>query len=133
MTPAGSYAAQSAPVSAVYDPSQMPGPTPIGVMQANFAQPGAMPAAPASVPTARSLQPGHAVAEAGSSPAPFMHKSTSSKNPMILTHLLGFRNYAADWREMRANKTNQAHASIPYNNDGTTINELPASMVYDKH
>ena len=133
---AAQYAAQSGPVSAVYDPSQMPGPTPIGVMQANFAQPGAMagamPAAPSSVPTASSLQPGHAVAEAGNTPAPFMRKSTSSNNPMIITHLLGFRNYAADWREQHNNKKNQAHASIPYNNDGTTINELPASVVYGR-
>lgn len=128
------YAAQSAPVSAVYDPSQTPEPTPIGLMQANYAaMPGAVPAAPSSVPTAGSLQPGHAVAASGNSPAPFQHKTTSSKNPKIISHMLGFRNYAAEWREQRADRKNQAHASIPYNNDGTTINELPASMVYGQH
>ena len=131
---ANQLAAQSAPVSAVYDPSQMPAPSPIGVMQANYAQPGAMPgampAAPSSIPTAASVQPGHAVAASGATPAPFQHKPTSSKNPHIISHLLGIRNVGADWREMKSDRKNQAHASIPYNNEGTTINELPASVVY---
>ena len=126
------YAAQSAPVSAVYDPSMIADPAPIGVMQTNYAQPGMAPAAPSSVPTATSLQPGHALAESGASPAPFQHRPTSSKNPRIISHLLGFRDPTAEWRDMRAQKKTEAHASIPYDTEGTTVNELPASAVYGR-
>ena len=133
----------NAPAMAVYDPSSMPEPAPVGVMQANYARPGAMPggmpgampAGASSIPTAGSLQPGHSIAAAGpagASPAPFQHKNTSSKNPKVISHLLGFGDFGAEWREQRANKKSQAHASIPYNSEGTTINEIPASMVYDR-
>lgn len=133
--PANQFAAQSA----VYDPSMTPEPAPIGVMQTNYAQPGMMaaaaPAAPAGgVPTASSMMPGHAVAESSGNPAPFQHKPTSSKNPHIISHLLGVRNVAGEWREQKDRRKIEAHASIPYNNEGTTINELPSSMVYgNKH
>ncbi len=122
------------PDPAVYDPSSTPEPTPVGVMQTNYAQPGAAPAAPSSIPTASSLQPGHAIAAAGpgANPAPFQHKPTSSKNPHIIGHLLGYSGIGSEWRDQRAQKKAQAHASIPYNNEGTTINELPASMVFGR-
>ena len=126
-------AARSGAMPAVYDPSSTPEPTPIGVMQTTYAQPGAMPAAPSSVPTATSMQPGHAVAESmGASPAPFQQKPTSSRNPKVIGHLLGFSGLGAEFREQRAQRKSEAHASIPYNNDGTTVNEIPASMVYGR-
>ncbi len=115
---------------AVYDPSMSPEPTPIGVMQTNYAQPGMVPAAASGVPTASSMQPGHALAASGASPAPFQHKSTSSVNPHVIGHIFGYSGVAAEWREERNRKKAQAHASIPYNNEGTTINEIPSSMVY---
>ncbi len=130
------YAAQSAPMSAVYDPSSTPEPSPVGVMQTNYAQPGAAlaaPTAPSSIPAAGSMMPGHALVGSGANPAPFQHKPTSSKNPHIISHLLGYSRIGAEWREEQAQKKSQAHASIPYNNEGTTINELPASMVFDRH
>ena len=133
-TPSQAGANQLATQSAVYDPSNTPEPTPVGVMQTNYAQPGAAPAAPSSIPTASSLQPGHAIAAAGpgANPAPFQHKPTSSKNPHIIGHILGYSGIGSEWRDQRAQKKVQAHASIPYNNEGTTVNELPASMVFGR-
>ncbi len=122
--------AQMTPVAAVYDPSTGPEPTPIGVMQTNYAQPGMAPVAPSSIPSASSMQPGHALAASGASPAPYQHKSTSSANPHVLGHIFGYAGVASEWREERNKKKSQAHASIPYNSEGTTINEIPASMVY---
>ena len=148
--PAGAqYAAQTA----VYDPNAVAEPTPIGVMQTNYARPGAgagaggadgmragmsVPAsammmgagAPGGVPTASSMMPGHSLNESGVNPAPYQHKTTSSSNPHIIGHILGFRGIGSEWREERERKKSAAHASIPYNNEGTTISELPASMVY---
>ena len=135
--PMNQYAAQ--PAQAVYDPSMTPEPTPIGLMQTNYARPGAMPnmpagamgaAAPNSIPTAGSMMPGHSLNESGVNPAPYQHKPTSSKNPHVIGHLLGVKSLGADWREQRSRRKTEAHASIPYNNEGTTINELPSSMVY---
>ena len=122
------YAAQAA----VYDPSMTPEPTPIGVMQTNYARPGMMPAAPAAggVPTASSMMPGHGLAGTSANPAPYQHKPTSSANPHVVGHLLGLKSLGSDWREQRDRRKTEAHASIPYNTDGTTINELPASVVY---
>ncbi len=130
--------AQYANQSAVYNPGMMGAePSPIGVMQTNYAQPGTMAAAPAgpammpnSVPTASSMMPGHSMAESGGNPAPFQRKTTSSSNPYIISHIMGWRNVAKEWREQKDDRKTQAHASIPYNTDGTTINELPASVVY---
>jgi len=130
--PATNSYAQSNPVAAVYDPSTGPEPTPIGVMQTNYSQPGAVPAGPSSVPTAASVQPGHALAASGGNSAPFQHKSTSSANPHILGHIFGYSGRYSEWRETQNNKKAAAHASIPYNNEGTTVNEIPASMVYDR-
>lgn len=129
-TPGMNPFAQSNPVTAVYNPSSGPEPTPIGVMQTNYAQPGMVPTGASSVPTAASLQPGHALAESGANPAPFQHKSTSSVNPHILGHIFGYSGRYSEWREEQNNKKAAAHASIPYNNEGTTVNEIPASMVY---
>ena len=107
------YAAQSKPVSAVYDPANTPEPTPIGVMRTNYAQPGMAQAAPAGaaagIPTASSLQPGHALAESSNNPAPFQHKPTSSKNPHVIGHVLGFYGIGSDLREERAQRKAQAH------------------------
>ena len=145
--PAGNPAAMqtsqyaSQPSQAVYDPSMSAEPTPIGVMQTNYARPGMMPAGPAgaqgpgmanSIPTAGSMKPGHSMNESGVNPAPYQHKSTSSANPHVIGHVLGFKSLGADWREQRGRRKTEAHASIPYNNEGTTINELPSSMVYGK-
>ena len=136
---AGQYASQ--PSQAVYDPSMTPEPTPIGLMQTNYARPGMAPAGPAgpqgaamasSVPTASSMMPGHSLDDSGVNPAPYQHKPTSSANPHVIGHVLGLKSLGADWREQRARRKTEAHASIPYNNEGTTINELPSSMVYGK-
>ena len=145
--PAGNPAMQtsqyaSQPSQAVYDPSMTPEPTPIGLMQTNYARPGMMPAAPSGVqgpamansgiPTAGSMMPGHSLNESGVNPAPYQHKSTSSANPHVIGHVLGIKGLGAEWREQRGRRKTEAHASIPYNNEGTTINELPSSMVYGK-
>ena len=133
------YASQTS--QAVYDPSMTPEPAPIGVMQTNYARPGMNPAGPAaapsgamanSIPTAGSMMPGHSLNDSGVNPAPYQHKPTSSGNPHVIGHLLGIKGLGSDWREERAQRKSQGHASIPYNNEGTTINELPSSMVFGR-
>jgi len=107
-------------------------PTPIGVMQANFA-PGApmgMPASGAGPGSASA--PGRAVAESGAGPAPYRPKGRGITNPHILGHLFGWSGIGAERADDRARHKAEAHAMIPYNNEGTTVDELPASQVFGR-
>ncbi|WP_435007774.1 hypothetical protein P12x_005039 [Tundrisphaera lichenicola] len=112
---------------------EMGGPSPIGVVQANFSQgaPTGMPAA-SMVPTASSMMPGHAIAEAGAGPAPFQHRTTSSSNPRILGHLFGWSGIGSERAEARRQRKVESHAMIHYDNAGSTVNEVPASAVYGR-
>jgi hypothetical protein len=102
-------------------------PEPIGVMKTNYT-PSAS-AAPAGMPAA----PGRAVVQSGSAgSAPFM-SPTPESSPHIIGHLFGFSEMAndfQDWRASRGKRKREAHAAIPYGQDGTKVEELPASMVF---
>ncbi len=128
-------------VQVAYDPGATPEPAPIGVVQANFAQgpgmgmgmPGmGMPGMgmPAAGMTAPASQPGRAVVSSGAGSSPYQPKMQGTPRPHILGHLFGWSAIGADHAEERAKKKSEAHASIPYNNEGTAVNELPASMVF---
>jgi hypothetical protein len=130
MAPSSSLAARRPPGSgaAPYDgPSGEP--SPIGVVQANFS-----PGAPMGVPAAMAdpSMPGHAVAEAGAGPAPFRPKPTTSANPHIFSHLFGLSGFGAARADAKMQRKLESHAMISYDNDGTTVNELPASTVYGR-
>ena len=105
-------------------------PTPIGVVQANFS-PGA-PAGMAAPMGDPSSMPGRAVAEAGPGPAPFRHNPTSSTNPHIFGHLFGWSGLGAERSDAKMKRKLETHAMIHYDNEGSTVNELPASTVYGK-
>jgi hypothetical protein len=108
------------------------GPMPIGVMQANYQQGGAaaMPA-PTAPATARTGAPGHASAalhpDAGNAP---YQKPSKELRPSVLGHLFGWSYIGKDRRDARDLRSSQAHASIRYGDEGKTVEELPASMVY---
>jgi hypothetical protein len=105
-------------------------PAPIGVarnsqptwadprMAAMGPRPGSSPYDPAVVPS--SLPPGQ-VALSG----------PGHDRPHIISHILGFPKLGQYHRD-RAEKERQKHASIAYGEAGRTVNELPASMVYNK-
>ncbi len=123
-------------VQVAYDPGSTPEPAPIGLVQANFAQGGPMamgapgmgmmPAGSA----AGASRPGRAVVASGAGSSPYQPKLNHAPRPHVLGHLFGWSAIGADHAEERARRKSESHASIPYNNEGTTVNELPASMVF---
>ncbi len=121
-------------VQVSYDPSAMPEPAPVGVVQANFAQGGGMPPMGMGMPAGPGMPSpaGRAVATSGAGSSPYQPKMDGSPNPHVLGHLFGWSGIGADRAEQRARRKSETHASIPYNNEGTTINDLPASMVYPR-
>jgi hypothetical protein len=131
MSPSAGLAANQprGSVAAPYDGANGE-PTPVGVVQAGFSQGG-----PMGMPSAvgdPSTAPGRAVAEAGPGPAPYRHSPTSSSNPHILGHLFGWSGFGAGRADARMQRKLETHAMISYDNDGTTVNELPASAVYGR-
>ena len=124
-------------VSVAYDPSGMAEPAPIGVMQANYAKsaPAGMTPPGSATGGAMPSQPGRAFAasgpDAGPGPAPMQRKSGNFPRPNVIGHLLGFNGFG-ELRGERAARKKEAHAMISYDAPGTTVNELPASMVFDK-
>ena len=131
---AGMPAARSASgVQVAYDGSGMAEPAPIGVMQANYAQPMQGGMAPAGMAVAAPGQPGRAVVDAGPGPDPIQKKSGAFPHPHIIGHLFGLSGIGSESREARDAKKKEAHAMISYDAPGTTVNEIPASMVYGKH
>ena len=135
----GSRAGSNVQVS--YDPGAMPEPAPVGVVQANFAQGGGAPmpmmgqgmGMPANNGARAMPSPaGRAVVSSGAGSSPYQPKMNGTPRPHILGHLFGWSGIGADYSEEKARKKSEAHASIPYNNEGTTVNELPASMVFPR-
>ncbi len=130
-------AAQTNPgVAMAYDPSGGAEPAPIGVIQANYAQNG-----PAGMPAAGGMdmhasQPGRAMVtkgmDAGPGPAPFQPKSGPFPHPRIIGHLFGLTGIGSEYREEKAARKKETHAMISYDTAGSTVNELPASVVYGR-
>jgi 2-oxoglutarate dehydrogenase E2 component (dihydrolipoamide succinyltransferase) len=104
-------------------------PMPVGVMQANYSQGG--PAAASSSTMAAALAPGRAVASSTVGPEIYQRGGNGFPRPHILGHLFGW-SYFNDGRKMQEERKSQSHASIPYNNEGTTITDVPASVIYGK-
>ena len=87
----GAPAARSASgVQVAYDGSGMAEPAPIGVMQANYAQPMPGGMAPAGAPMMAPGQPGRAVVDVGPGQDPIQKKSGAFPHPHIIGHLFGF-------------------------------------------
>lgn len=130
-------ARRGSPASAPAGPSMddQEGPAPIGVIQANYAQggPAGMPSGMQGAYSGPSSMPGRAVAESGAGRTPYAPKSGPNPHPHIISHLFGFSGlFGGDNDNSRARRKAEAHAMIPYNNEGTPVNDLPAAMVYGR-
>ncbi len=128
-----------------YDPSGMPEPAPIGVIQANYAQGGAM-GMPAPAGMARGSEPGRAMVSSGMGmgpgqggapamgpgPAPVQKNSGPFPHPQIIGHLFGLSGIGNERSDAAKFRKKELHAMTRYDNEGTTVNELPASTVFGK-
>jgi hypothetical protein len=65
-------------------------------------------------------------------PAQTALSNPSAGRPHIISHLFGFGGLARHHREVRQDKAREAHAAIAYSRPNEQVNELPASVVYDK-
>jgi hypothetical protein len=65
-------------------------------------------------------------------PAQTALSNPSAGRPHIISHLFGFGGLSRHHREVRQDKAREAHASIAYSRPNEQVNELPASVVYDK-
>lgn len=97
-------------------------PTPIGVVSPRFAS-----AAPASPVGSRdaSVMP----TSMGSNPiAP-----NNTNKPRVLQHLFGISDLRRDWADMRERRHDKStHAMIPYGPQTSTVQDVPASVVYGR-
>jgi len=97
-------------------------PAPIGVVSSRFAS--AAPATPAGSRDA-SVMP----TSMGSNPiAP-----NNTNKPHVLQHLFGISDLRRDWADMRERRRDSSsHAMIPYGPQTSTVQDVPASVVYGR-
>ncbi len=131
-TLAGNYAPGYAVVGGV---PGVPGadPTPVGVSRTGLTQwngPRMAAGGPRTGSGAAAFDP--SVLPSSMLPAQTALADPSSKRPHVISHLLGFGGISRQVRESREDKRRQSHASISYDPAAQPIQELPASMVYDK-
>jgi len=104
-------------------------PTPVGV--ARSGQPASLPMAGTSAAAAGPYDP--SVLPSSMIPPQTALDMTSTRNPHVLRHMLGFGpRSGGGFRAARERKAREQHAAIAYDPPGQTVSELPASMVYGK-
>ena len=106
-------------------------PTPVGVSRAGQAQwnnprLASLPPRPGAGSYDPSVRPSSAV------PAQTALDTQTSNRPHILSHLFGIGGISRQLREVREDKSREAHASIAYDAPSQPVNEVPASAVYGK-
>lgn len=99
-------------------------PTPVGMVSPSIAS-----YAPRSAvaPHARDS------AVAQSSYSPSAPRPAGANRPHVISHLFGISAIGRDAREAFARKSEDKHASIPYGVQSSTVDELPARMVYGRN
>jgi hypothetical protein len=102
-------------------------PAPVGVMRTDYR---AMHPGMAGAPGYAAVGPQMPVAPPQTAMAPPRHRT-----PMVVPHLFGLSGHSPfeTWSMMSYEKRRARHAAIAYGNPDTSVDGLPASMVYGRH